>query len=186
MSRRAPLVLFIDNVQWADQHLLAQLDHLLRTRTEAPILVLCTERRDSLDVSRSSTLGSLAGLESTTVLPIGQLTAPEVQMLRRSFEEASGQVVSEAACNRAYRAAGGRPYILLELFKALSEESEVHGTCCLLAHRSPPATLRHFLKPRIESLTAAAQNCLNVLAIIGGEVSTSLLVEILQIEWEVV
>ena len=71
VGREHPLVVILDDLQWAEPALLDLLEYLLRSCRDAPILVLCLARSDLLE-ERS---GWAAHLPNATILHLPPLAA---------------------------------------------------------------------------------------------------------------
>ncbi|CAA9455735.1 MAG: hypothetical protein AVDCRST_MAG58-1447 [uncultured Rubrobacteraceae bacterium] len=144
LASRAPVVLFLDDLQWADAATLEVLDYAGRRWAEqgAPILVLIAGRPEEMG-DNSSFGGWLPSLVRR--LPARSLTLPplrnaDIEVLLRRLTRAEEELVgssgepgapnearSELERFGAWLAAetGGQPFYLVEMLKALVEEGKL-------------------------------------------------------------
>lgn len=142
LARRAPIVLFVDDGQWADAASLDALQYASRRWAAAhlPVLLLCTLRSE--DLASSVALADwLNGLERN--LPVSRqalilLTFEEVlQLVRSHFDTESGakengserQVEKEGGIEAwsrwLFAHTKGHPFFLIEYLKLVAEQSDV-------------------------------------------------------------
>ncbi|HYH98192.1 trifunctional serine/threonine-protein kinase/ATP-binding protein/sensor histidine kinase [Hyalangium sp.] len=120
-----PLVLFLDDLQWADLASLQLLRHLL-THAETPPVLLIGAYRDN-EVSPSHplalTLGELhkAGARLTD-LQLEPLSLDEVQQLVADTLPGAGSAVVEPLSALAREKTGGNPFFLLQFLLTLNQD----------------------------------------------------------------
>ncbi len=134
LATERPLILHIDDLQWAEPMLLDLLDHVVDISRGAPILVLCTARPELLD-SRPAWAGGK--LNATTVL----LEPLDVGDSERLLDQLGDGLDAEAR-ERVIAASDGNPLFLEEMV-ALARE---HGT------ETVPGTIQALLAARLERL----------------------------------
>ncbi len=139
LARRAPLVVFIDDLQWADASSLDVLHYVCRSfaQSKSPILLLLNLRSETLAITPELT-DWLSGLErdlSVTRLALDPLTPEKTIQLIRSLasEELTRQAESldiERFGRWLYAETGGQPFFILETLKTLLERGilAVHTT----------------------------------------------------------
>ncbi len=182
-----PVVIFVDDLQWAGPAAFGFLDAVLDEPDLPGVLVLGAFREAEVDEAHpltavlarlrraSATDGSGGELHLANLAP-GDLGALLAEMLRLPAIEAAP--LAEALAART----GGNPFDTLELLNALRRE----GALVPDGHRWrwDPATLRRFvskgdvvdlLASRIEALPAPARHLLEVMACLGGDVDLQLL-----------
>ncbi len=75
MAHRSPIVLIIDDLQWAQPPLLELIDRVSRSLASTPILVICVARLELLDEPRT------VNAPNVTFLRLPPLTRPETEQL---------------------------------------------------------------------------------------------------------
>jgi predicted ATPase len=146
LAERAPLLLFIDDIQWADIASLDALHYAVSrwTETQSPVLVLLCAR-DTLLVTKTDAQHWLAGLKAkaaVTELALAPLTSEATLALVASLEtgQAGGSQNSRVAvedlssetllsppkfkalAQALFSETGGQPLYLAETIKALLEQ----------------------------------------------------------------
>jgi predicted ATPase len=166
LAARAPLVWFIDDVQWADAASLDVLQYLARrfARSETPALLLLTLRMEE----RATLAGWRADMERAAPLlhvPLGPLTAEDVLRLL----EALGGTDGRQAPNRErfgqwlFAETEGQPFYLIETLKVLLERgilashpnAEGGGSIDLTAALEHEEGVRGFFPPSVREVIVA-------------------------------
>jgi class 3 adenylate cyclase len=140
LERRAseqPLVLVIDDLHWAEEPMLALVEHLSDWSRGAPILVLCIARPELLDV-RPGWGGGKLNATSILLEPLG---ADEAQSLADELLE--GLELDGDTRERILSTADGNP-LFLEEMAALAREAR--GAVDV------PPTIRALLQARLDTL----------------------------------
>jgi len=160
LARQRPLVLHVDDLQWAEPMLLDLLDHVVDLSRGAPILLLCTARPELLDDRPGWGGGKL---NATTVL-LEPLGATDSEALLDQL----GDGLDPKARARVIAASEGNPLFLEEMV-ALARE---RGTVAV------PPTIQALLAARLERLAAEERELLERGAV-EGEVFHRLAVQAL-------
>jgi class 3 adenylate cyclase/tetratricopeptide (TPR) repeat protein len=180
LSRLHPLVLLLDDLQWADQAALLFLHHLTQRLDDMPVLLLGTYR--DIDVQ--------AGLPFADAL-VTLLRHPDVHRvtLRRLTREAVAQVLDGLADREppprlvdvVYRTTEGNPLFVEEVFHHLAEEGRLFDangdwqTAIALDEVDVPQGVRLLLSQRLARLSPATQRVLATAAVAGRGVGLRLL-----------
>jgi Cdc6-like AAA superfamily ATPase len=149
LGDRQPLLLVIDDLQWADADSLALLKEILRPPDAPAVLLVATLRTDEGAIS-----GSLpADARRVRLAPLPPADACELasQLIERF--QAKGSVTPEAIAAEA----GGHPLFIDELVRHVRERDPQAG----------PLRLDEALSARIARLDAQARQILEVLAVAG-------------------
>ncbi|MHB1837070.1 MAG: ATP-binding protein, partial [Solirubrobacteraceae bacterium] len=149
LARQQPVILYIDDLQWAQPTLLDLLDHLVDLSRGAPILVLCLARPELLD-DRPGWAGGKLRATSILLEPLGIEDCEA--LLAELDDELDADVRAQAMAT-----SGGNPLFLEELV-ALARE---RGAVML------PPTIQALLAARIERLPLEEREVLERGAIEG-------------------
>ncbi len=176
-SAAEPLLLVIDDLQWAGSPTLLLLRHLLRAPGPARLLVVGTARDDELSVDEL-----LADrLPGVTRVSLGGLSEADVVSFIEGYRgsSATSPPRSQALARRLHADTGGNPFFLLELIRQLDEPGGTgaapDGSSLV---RTVPATVRAALARRLARLPDSGVALLRTAAVLGMEFDVSLLVEV--------
>ena len=111
LANRRPLVLALDDVQWADDASIELLSHLLRRRPSRPVLLAFAYRTRHVAPALTAALRSSAPDRPTESLDLRPLEPADVDKLL-------GTEVPDAHRAELQRESGGNPFYLLELLRA--------------------------------------------------------------------
>ena len=168
MADRRPLVLYIDDLHWADADSVLLLEELLRPPEPPSLLLLACFRRE--EIASKLFLQKLlerAGADSAMALPLEPLTEDEACALIASLIPVDSPV-SQAERLTIVREAHGIPFLLDQLARSvvIDETGRARG-----------ATFVEMLDGRVSALPPEAQRFLETLAICGRPVSPDLVYE---------
>ena len=170
-----PVVLALDDLQWADTGTIAVLAHLVRTRRDLPLtLVLALRpwpRRTEL-----TTLVSRALDDGGTLLRLTPLSDDEVTRLVDDLVGAS----PGPGLTRLLHAAAGNPFFVRELLLGAEAEGRLRlaAGAADLDGTETPASLHERILRRVALLPGEAGELLQVLAVAGGAVDVRDLVDL--------
>lgn len=144
--RADPLILFFDDLHWADQTTLTWLGYLTHRLRQQPLLLVATYRPEDAPPPLVHLLASWTRAGSVRKLALARLTPEESTVL---VAELGGD---PALAGRLQAQSGGNPYFLLELYQAAPGDI-------------PPA-LAELLRARLDRLPDCAQQVLQTAAIL--------------------
>jgi DNA-binding CsgD family transcriptional regulator/tetratricopeptide (TPR) repeat protein len=164
LAQRGPLLLAVDDVQWADGESLQFLHFVSRRLDGTPVLLALTSRVEE-GVTPDGPLGLLVGdpatqrvepaplgLSSTGELLIGALGMP-------------GEPQFVAACHEV---TGGNPFLLVELARTIVAEGiEPTAANASAVRDTVPATIARAVLVRLGRLSTGAQQLARAIAILG-------------------
>jgi tetratricopeptide (TPR) repeat protein len=173
LSRRRPILLLLDDLQWADRGSLELLGYVRRRLQQAPLLIAATYRDSEVDATHplSALLDSLRRGRLVEELRLGRLDALASGQLAA---ELLGGPVAPELMDWLQRRAEGNPYFIEELLRGLGEagalEREQRGWHLAegaeaLFRLSPE--LRTSLWLRLQPLSAACRGLLETAAVLG-------------------
>jgi DNA-binding CsgD family transcriptional regulator len=171
LSGRSPVVLALEDLQWADPSTLLVLHRLGRRVRQLPVALVCTAR----PVPRSRELeGCIRGLRGNglTELVLGPLEASAVAQLA---ERLVGTTPGPGLL-RQVAAAGGNPLFVTELVGALQRDGSIElgpdGKAELTTVGIPPA-LPLLILHRLSFLAPATLEMLRVASVLGAGVKVA-------------
>jgi serine/threonine protein kinase len=162
-----PLVLWIDDLHWADLDSLLLLREVLRPPDPPPLLLICSFRRDDLHDSplHDALVGQLLpALTTVYECPLVPLSPAESKRLSTAILGTAAEEVVEAVA----REGGGVPFLLTELSCDLRA-----GSTGVTNRR---ASLDGLLASRLDALTAPARDLLETIAVAGHPLAESVAV----------
>lgn len=185
LSQRRPLVLFLDDWQWADAASLDLLHYLGRSwaASKTPILLALTVRSEEL-ASNGDLASALANLERTVPLTycwLVRLSDADVAdfVMGWAGQEPDTAAASSALSQRLYRETAGIPFFLVETVKLLSERAAAGGgagsvdAATLLraveAGPSMPQTVRQAILHRLDKFDHTARSLLAAAAVLARD-----------------
>jgi DNA-binding SARP family transcriptional activator/class 3 adenylate cyclase len=169
-----PLVLFLDDLHWADQPSLLLLRHLARSAKGAPLMVLGTYRPVEVD-DEHPLAEALAELRRTRMLErlalsgLGEAEVAELIAGRTGLKAPSGFV------RRVAERSEGNPFFIEELLHDVDAESDWD-----VAAGGVPDSVRDLLVRRLRGLGDDCRQALSVAAIAGREFELDVLERVLE------
>ena len=175
-----PVVLVLDDLQWAEPLLLDLLEHLVQWSTGVPLLLLAAARPDLRD-ARSALVAP--GKLATDVVMLGGLDA--VAATRLAANVIGADALPAAVAGRVLATSEGNPLFLGELVRmlvddgALKREGDRWTAGVDLAALEMPPTIHALLAARIERLRAEDRLVLERAAIVGRQFSRAAVAHLL-------
>ncbi len=158
VARSVPLVVLIDDLQWADEESLALLDEILREPEAPPLLLVATVRAASKNEVGFRNVQDLAARIGGDVRTIHVGTLPREDAFALVCSLAEGTSVDEGPDASAIaEAAGGHPLFIDELVRQRRTNKRAGG----------PERLDEVLYARASALEPAARHVLSIVALAG-------------------
>ena len=179
LSARQPLMLVLDNLQWADAASL-ELLHFVARQIQAPgftgrLLVLGTYNdADAVPALLRDAEHSLVGLGAARVERIGPLTSEQtLELVHRTFDVPADVVRGFASLLHEWTR--GNPFFVEETMKSLVESGALQQrdgrwTGWNVESIALPRTVKDAVLARVERLGSAARTLLDLAAVLGTRV----------------
>lgn len=165
-----PLVLTLDDLQWADPTLLRALPYLICRLANKPLLLLLSYRNEEPTQDFSDLLQLLGHSNRTTWLTL----APLDQQATCAVVQAFNQNNDDSLSIRLYQETKGNPFFLTEILRSLHER----GNLTTYDSNQPlplPQSIRAAIEERWCRLPKAAQRVGEIAAVLGRSVSLTIL-----------
>jgi class 3 adenylate cyclase/tetratricopeptide (TPR) repeat protein len=163
-----PLIVVLDDLQWADALLLDLVEGLAVWMRDSPVLLVCLARPELREI-RPSWSG---GMVNATTLLLEPLTAEESSALLHNLLDEAG--CADDAQERLVEAAGGNPLYLEELVGMLIEDGLLTRSeqgwvsTADLSRLEVPPTIAALIAARLDGLPAAERAVLERASVVGN------------------
>jgi hypothetical protein len=180
VSRLAPLLLVVDDLQWADASSLHLLRDVTRFVPETRMLVVATARDRGEDhrAELSSTLSHLSRVDGLVRMRLGELARDEIEeFVRRAADAPPSADLTDAL----QAGTDGTPFLLCELWRAWTDAGALasSGGAVVLARPADelatPEGVRDVVQHRLSRLAPGTTALLEVAAIAGTRFDPSIL-----------
>ena len=186
ISRDAPLLVILDDLQWADQSSLLLLHYLARGIQNEALLILCAYRDSDIDEKHplSPILMELNRERLVQTITLKRMSSDEIfDMIKQILE---GDDVPKEFCQLVYEKTKGNPFFVEEVIKSLKEEliiyrEENRWKANNVSNIELPKSVKSVVKSRIERLDDECQNVLATASIVGERFSFEALREVVGI-----
>ncbi|WP_155056800.1 ATP-binding protein [Streptomyces blattellae] len=180
-AARRPVVLVVDDLQWADAASLDLLSHLMTRLPDGTVVIGALRDRapaPSSDLGRM--LAAASRLPRHRRIPLGPLVPAEVaELIRRETGRDPGPGVTRLIHTRT----AGNPFFVRELSRLLADGDVL--TKAGAARTAVPATVRDVVRDRMTALGEEdARNLLQIAALIGRTVDLALLARTAGLDYE--
>jgi tetratricopeptide (TPR) repeat protein len=185
-----PLLLILDDLQWADGPTLSLLRHVVTAGASIPVMVVGTYRDSDLSHDHPLT-ALLADLHREQGGERVKLTGLQAEDVLALMEAAAGHELDEdgrALAREIARETAGNPFFAGELLRHLTESGAIvqedGGRWHLVgdvADLGLPQSVREVIGRRVERLGPDARTALSAAAVIGRDFDLDLLVGVLEL-----
>jgi hypothetical protein len=193
LSQHDPVVLVLDDLQWADKGSLAMLRHLAASDLGGRLLVLGTYRDSELSRSHPflNTLAALRRVRHISRIALTGLDEAEVLAL---MEASAGLVLGDQAVRLAhtvYLETDGNPFFASEVLRDLRESGAIYEDATghwvardRLDQVNLPESVREVIAARVGRLGDRSGRILSLAAVIGRDFDLDLLAGSTEIPFE--
>jgi DNA-binding SARP family transcriptional activator len=159
-----PGVLFLDDIQWADETSLDLLGYLVRRLPANPLLVLITWRGEDLDVGHRlrRMLAEAQRSSYGEIIRLSRLKPESIEKLVIAASPAKGSIIP-ALGQKIYNESEGLPFFIVEYLASVTAGEPADN----LADRQMPHGVRDLLHSRLEQIGETGWQLLQAAAVIG-------------------
>ncbi len=168
IADRSPVLVLVDDCQWADRDSLRFLAYLAQRIEGLPVTMLLTGRPPDAGGDETGTLWvQLASRPAAAALYPRPLSQSAAVTLTR---ERLGADAAEEFCRACHTATGGNPLFLRELLRALAAAEVVPSAAAASAIQDVgPAVVSRFVLHRLAALGPAATELARAVAVLGDD-----------------
>jgi DNA-binding CsgD family transcriptional regulator len=167
LADRAPLLVLVDDCQWADTDSLRFLSYLAQRIEGLPIAMVLAGRPGEPDGVAASLWSQIASRPSAVLLQPHPLSSAAATALAR---DRLGESADETFCRACHEATGGNPLFLSELLRGIEAEGVVPSAAAAAEVQAVgPAAVTRFVLHRLTALGPAATELARVVAVVGDD-----------------
>jgi tetratricopeptide (TPR) repeat protein len=186
LASQSPLLLFLDDLHWADHSSVALLAHVCRGVSQLPVMILGTLRRTDAELEKHPILDLMRELEREDLVrrvPLGEMDAVTLKALMAV--EFEGEV-SEPLQRWMTETAGGNPLFVSELARLLKQSGAVveeRGEWFLtdaVKNIEVPRSAEAVIETRIQRLEPEEVKLLQYASVMGNEFDSTVVSRLLE------
>jgi len=179
LSATQPLLIVIEDLHWSDETSLEFLLSLSRRIAEHSLLLLMTYRSDEAHASLRHLLAQLDRERLASEMGLGPLDKSEVEAMIRAIFQLQ-RSLSADGLDEMYRLTEGNPFFIEETLKALVVAGDVFSRDGVwerkaLSEFNIPRSIHDAVQRRVQQLTPAAREALELAAVAGQRFDVTLL-----------
>ena len=162
-----PLILMVDDIQWADDASAQVLHSLVRHAAERPALVIYAVRDDDLDSDErlARLVESLHREAGARRVPLARLGPGDAESLVAALGDA--RLAAPGLAERLHRETEGNPFFLMSILQSLSEGEIPPGADATGEPAMLPDALRAAVRARITHVPQEIRPTLETAAVLG-------------------
>jgi len=176
-SEKQPLLIFLDDLHWADQSSLSLLHYLTRSAADSPIFLIGTYRPEDLTSELKNLLDNLDREGLKNELQLNRLSKDAVEKLIISEFNAAPEDFVE----KLYKESDGNPFFAKEILRSLEEEciiskyNIVWAQSLNLNELRIPHGISAVVQQRLEKLDSDSRDIIEWASVIGNEFEKDIL-----------
>lgn len=180
MAEPAPLVLFLDDLHWADAGTASLLRAIAAASEPARLLVTGTFRVEELapDHPMGQALAAMRRVPAVTRVRLDGLAGADIRTLVEQWAGMDGGPAAARLADDLLRQTDGNAFFVTEVVRDLKESGRLEGLADDRAGSLMPDSIREVLGDRVGRLGAEGDEVLSVAAVAGGEFDLALLMAV--------
>ncbi|WP_051222339.1 ATP-binding protein [Conexibacter woesei] len=180
LAERSPLLMMLDDVQWADAASVELVSHLVRHRPRGPIVLALAYRSRQLAPRLTQALVAAEHDGDAERIELGPLTLSEAR-------DVVGVAVSDDGLRTLHRESGGNPMYLIELARlpegaAFATDAAPDGVVADLDREQVPVGVRRAVAQELAAVSPGAARLLAAAAVAGDPFPIALAAGIAELE----
>lgn len=156
-ARETPLVVVIEDLQWADAASLDLLLSMAPRLSRAPVVIVLTTR--TLE-TREARVGAVLRLPLVSTVELGRFGKPDVAAL---LSRLTARRVGDAVVERVLEKTGGNPSLIVQIAHVLEQDAAAVGTSTML----PTGAVKQAIAHQVAALAPEVRDVLAVAAVLG-------------------
>lgn len=176
LAMRQPLLLVLDDLQWADEMSARLVSFIGRRIRQRPVLILGSAREEDLVEARAlrQALDELDRAERLVRLPLSPLSqAHTLDLVRTLLRRGTAETAVERVGEAIWLTSEGNPFVIVEALREVADGGRTLGAGPVVV----PRRVRDLLSARLEPLGAPSRRVAAAAAVIGRDFSFALLQE---------
>ncbi len=161
-SRKKPILLILEGLQWADRSSLELLGYLTRNIMRSRIMIVVTYRNEDIvnDDEAASILEDIQFLDNAHIIRLNNLSKEHIEELVRSIDSD----LSDEAVDLIYNKSDGNPLLALSILDHIGMDSFVI-----------PESIRESVELKLDALDDRSLYLLRLMAVVGDHVPVGVL-----------
>ena len=189
LTAKRPVVLFLDDLQWADGATLQLFTYVLRNSADQRLLVLGAYRTSDIEAKKGHPLKDViqsARREGRlTEIKLGPLKKEHIELMIGTILEVHR--VPKAFTDRIQKETGGNPLFIEELLRSLVQDGVLPGKGADLdridiGKVKVPSSVAELLSRKLQGLNEEHRKVLETAAVVGEDFSLVILGKLVQME----
>jgi len=191
ISKKQPLVFFLDDMHWADNATLQLLFYLARSIRESRVMIIGAYRSEEIEAT-----GETHPLTETIQRMTREKLVQKVQLERMSLDDTQKIIDSmfehempRKLAELLFKETEGNPYFVEEVVKALVESGAIDPNATEsdidVSKMKIPSSLSDLISRRVEQLDEETRKVLDYASVIGNEFNYYVLLSTTSVEEEV-
>lgn len=182
-AKEKPMVLFFENLHWADESSLKMLHYISRNIRDIPVMIICTYRLEDITPALTESLHDMSRENLYTAFTLERLSGLDTtEIIQSSFP---GIEISEQAIKRIYKETGGNPLFANALLSTLQESGDIYKSegkwrIKSIEEIDIPTSIKDAVIGRFSRLRDEQKKILQVASVIGEEFDYNTLLTVLE------